>query len=137
MTTEKTPLPFQIKPGSGIPIYRQIIDQVRRLIASGALRAGDELPSIRQAAGYYEINPMTISKAYSLLEAAGVLERVRGCGMIVAAEQPGELSLKKRLELLRPALREAATQARQLNISKETALKTLSEYMEESNESNE
>jgi len=137
MTTEKTPLPFQIKPGSGIPIYRQIIDQVRRLIASGALRAGDELPSIRQAAGYYEINPMTISKAYSLLEAAGVLERVRGCGMIVAAEQPGELSLKKRLELLRPALREAAAQARQLNISKETALKTLSEYMEESNESNE
>ena len=137
MTTEKTPLPFQIKPGSGIPMYRQIIEQVRRLIASGALSAGDELPSIRQAAGYYEINPMTISKAYSLLEAAGVLERVRGCGMIVAAEQPGELSLKKRLELLRPALREAAAQARQLNISKETALKTLSEYMEESNESNE
>jgi len=137
MTTEKTPLPFQIKPGSGIPIYRQIIDQVRRLIASGALRAGDELPSIRQTAGYYEINPMTISKAYSLLEAAGVLERVRGCGMIVAEEQPGELSLKKRLDLLRPALREAAAQARQLNIPKETALKTLSEYLEKSHEQHE
>jgi GntR family transcriptional regulator len=132
--TEKTPLPFQIKPGSGIPIYRQIIDQARRLIASGALRAGDELPSIRQAAGYYEINPMTISKAYSLLEAAGVLERVRGQGMIVAAEQTGEPSLKKRLELLRPALREVAAQARQLNLTKETTLKALSEQLEESHE---
>jgi len=134
MTTEKTPLPFQIKPGSGIPIYRQIIDQVRRLIASGALRAGDELPSIRQAAGYYEINPMTISKAYSLLEAAGVLERLRGQGMIVAAEQPGELNLKKRLELLRPALREVAAQARQLNLTREATLKALAEQLEESHE---
>ncbi|MDR0310857.1 MAG: GntR family transcriptional regulator, partial [Acidobacteriota bacterium] len=120
--------------GSGIPIYRQIIDQVRRLVASGALRAGDELPSIRQAAGHYEINPMTISKAYSLLEAAGVLERVRGQCMIVAAEQTGERNLKKRLELLQPALREAAAQARQLDIPRETVLKTLSELLEESNE---
>ena len=132
--TDKTPLPFQIKPGSGIPIYRQIIDQVRRLIASGALRAGDELPSIRQAAGHYEINPMTISKAYSLLEAAGVLERVRGQGMIVAAEQTGERSLAKRLELMQPALREVAAQARQLNLPKETVIKALTEHLEESHE---
>ena len=137
MTTGRTPLPFQIKPGSGIPIYRQIIDQARRLIASGALRAGDELPSILQAAGYYEINPMTISKAYSLLEAAGVLERVRGQCMIVAAEQTGERSLEKRLELLRPALREVAAQARQLNLPRETVFKALIEHLEEPHEPHE
>jgi len=134
MTTDKTLLPFQIKPGSGVPIYRQIIDQVNRLIASGMLRAGDELPSIRQTAGHYEINPMTISKAYSLLEAAGVLERVRGQGMIVAAEQTGERSLTKRLELLQPALREVAAQAGQLNLPKETVLKALTEHLEKPHE---
>jgi GntR family transcriptional regulator len=122
---------FQIKPSSGVPIYRQVVDQVNRLVASGALKAGDELPSVRQVAGHFEVNPMTISKAYSLLEAVGVLERVRGKGMIVAANQSATPSLKKRLELVQPILREAATQANQLGLPKEAVLHTLAGYLEE------
>ncbi len=125
---------FQIKPSSGIPIYKQIIDQTIRMVASGYLKAGDELPSLRRLAGHFEINPMTISKAYSLLEAMGVLERVRGKAMIVASDQGATKSLKKRIELIRPILREAAAQANQLGLPKETILQTLAEYLEESNE---
>ncbi len=125
---------FQIKPSAGIPIYKQIIDQTIRMVASGYLKAGDELPSLRRLAGHFEINPMTISKAYSLLEAMGVLERVRGKAMIVASDQGATKSLKKRIELIRPILREAAAQANQLGLPKETILQTLAEYLEESNE---
>ena len=121
---------FQIKTSSGVPIYRQIIDQVTRLVASGHLKAGDELPSIRRVAGYFEVNPMTISKAYSLLEAVGVLERLRGKGMIVASYQSSTRSLKKRLELIEPVLREAAIQANQLGIPKESVLQAMAEYLE-------
>jgi len=122
---------FQIKPSSGIPIYRQVVDQVNRLVASGALKAGDELPSVRQVAGHFEVNPMTISKAYSLLEAVGVLERLRGKGMIVASDQAATRSLRKRLELVQPILREAAAQANQLGLPKEAILQTIAGYLEE------
>ena len=68
-----TSLEFEIHPSSGVPIYRQIMDQVRALVASGRLQAGDMLPSIRQLAGDLEVNMMTVSKAYARLEADGVL----------------------------------------------------------------
>lgn len=125
---------LQIKPSSGIPIYRQLTEQINRLVASGTLKAGDELPSVRQIAGNFEVNPMTVSKAYSLLEAVGVLERVRGKGMIVASDKEATKSLRKRMELLKPVLREAATQANQLNMPKDAVLQALAEYLEESNE---
>lgn len=131
MTDDVRTLMFEIKPGSGIPIYRQIMGQVRRLVASGALKPGDELPSIRQAASRYEINPMTISKAYSLLENSGVLERVRGCAMRVAAGHTLARNARKRMELLQPALLEVATQAKQLGLSKEEVLEALSGYLED------
>lgn len=63
-----------------MPIYRQIIDQVRHLIASGRWPEGTLLPSVRQMAVELEINMMTASKAYARLEADGVVERVRGTG---------------------------------------------------------
>ncbi len=108
------------------------MEQINRLVASGALQAGDELPSVRQVAGQFAVNPMTISKAYSLLEALGVLERVRGKGMIVASDQSATRSLKKRIDLIQPILREAATQANQLGLPKESVLQALAEYLEES-----
>ncbi len=75
---------FQLNPNSGIPIYRQLMEQVQRMIAGGQLKAGDELPSVRDLALEQAVNPMTISKAYSLLEAEGVLLRQRGKPMQVA-----------------------------------------------------
>ena len=66
-----------------MPIYRQIVDQVHALVAGGLLREGDLLPSVRQVARDAAVNPMTVSKAYSRLEAEGVVRRVRGQGMQV------------------------------------------------------
>ena len=123
-------LNFNIEPSSGVPIYKQIIDQISRLVISGFLKPGDKLPSVRQTAGTLEVNPMTISKAYSILEATGVLERKRGIGMIVASDQKQTKDIDKRLELIKPVLNEAATQANQLAIPKDTILELFKEILE-------
>lgn len=80
-------LQFEIHPTSGVPIFRQVMDQVRALIASGRLKPGDMLPSVRQMAAELQVNMMTVSKAYARLEAEGVLERARGQGMLVAEQR--------------------------------------------------
>ena len=87
---------------------------------------------MRQVAGELEVNPMTVSKAYSLLEATGVLERVRGIGMIVSTDrEEGDGSMEKRLELIRPVLIEAATQAKQLGLPGKTVLEIFTKLLEE------
>ena len=121
---------FHITPSSGTPIYKQIIEQVTRLVASGHLKPGDELPSVRQAANYLEVNPMTISKAYSLLEATNVLERIRGKGMVVASNQKEQEDVDARLALLKPALTDAVTQARQLALPNEVVLNAFTALLE-------
>lgn len=113
---------FNIQPADTVPIYRQIVEQVRRAIAAGQLRPGDELPSVRTLALEHTINPMTASKAYSLLEAEGLLERQRGRSMVVAAVRPAA-RLADRMNLLQPLLDKAAQQARELNLSDEEALR--------------
>jgi GntR family transcriptional regulator len=102
--------PFEVHPSSGVPIYRQIIDQVLALVAGGQFREGDFLPSVRQVAEEAAVNPMTVSKAYSRLEADGVIERVRGRGMRVAqGDAVGTLRQRREQfrELVRPALHRA------------------------------
>ena len=110
---------FQVFPNSGLPIYRQLIDQVRHHVASGRVKPGDFLPSVRQVALELEVNHMTVSKAYSLLERDGVVELVRGQGMRVAprpaASENG--SVRERQEKLMPLLRQVAAEAYQLNLS--------------------
>lgn len=73
-----------LNPSSGVPIYRQIVDQTRRLVATGELAPGDKLPSVRAIATELGINPMTVSKAYSMLDQAGIVVRRAGIGMVVA-----------------------------------------------------
>jgi len=115
-----------IAPSEPTPIYRQIVDQVRRQIAGGQLSVGTELPSVRAVALEHTINPMTVSKAYSLLEAQGVLERRRGLGMLVAAtaHNPARPAARQRerMALLEPALQAAAHQTAQLGLSAAEAL---------------
>lgn len=112
---------FTILASAAEPIYRQIVDQVRRHVASGQWRAGDELPSVRALAQAHAINPMTVSKAYSLLEAEGLLERRRGMAMVIADVTPTRRPAQ-RLALLAPALDAAAVQAAQLGLSARQAL---------------
>lgn len=121
---------FSIQPSAAEPIYRQIVEQVRRHVTSGQWRAGDELPSVRALALEHAINPMTVSKAYSLLEAEGLLERRRGMGMVVAAVKPTNRT-SQRLALLEPALRAAAQQARQLDLPAQDALALFQRCLQE------
>ncbi len=105
---------FSLNP-AGEPIYRQIIDQVRRMVSSGQLPAGAELPSVRDVAQRFTVNPMTVSKAYSLLEAEGLIERQRGKPMRIAAQSTLASADKQRL--LSPQLSQLVLSARQLGLS--------------------
>ena len=121
---------LHIQPADAEPIYRQIVAQVRRLVIGGQLQAGDALPSVRGVAAHHAINPMTVSKAYSQLEADGVLERMRGKGMIVAegAARPGQ---RQRWILLEPALDALARQARELELPAAEVARRLIERIDE------
>jgi GntR family transcriptional regulator len=110
---------FTLYPESGIPIYRQLIDQIRRLIAAGQLQAGAELPSVRDLAVEHAVNPMTISKAYALLEAEGLLIRNRGKPMTVAATKRPQQPIAQRLRQVEPQLVQLVSAARQLDIPRE------------------
>jgi len=116
---------FDIQPGDTLPIYRQIAEQLRRWVAGGTVQAGNELPSVRALAQAHAINPMTVSKAYSLLEAEGLLERRRGVGMVVAARTAAPRDRDHCLDLLRPALQAAAAQTLQLGLGADDALALL------------
>ncbi len=96
---------FILKPHSGVPIYRQLLDQIRRMAASGQLPPGTELPSIRELALQHAINPMTVSKVYTLLEAEGVLERNRGKPMTVAKPTRAQSPLAQAVGAARAARR--------------------------------
>ena len=122
---------FDIQPNSGVPIYRQIIEQVERFVVSGILKPGDELPSVRQTAKEFDINPMTISKAYSFLEEKNVITRLRGKGMIVSENKKKPKAVDDRLKLMQPILEEVSRQAKQLNISANEVSKKLKKIMEE------
>jgi GntR family transcriptional regulator len=108
---------FILHPGSGVPIYRQLVEQVRRLVAGGQLMPGAELPSVREMALSHAVNPMTVSKAYSLLEAEGLLERHRGKPMTVASGGRAQAGLAQRQRQLAPQVRELVAAARQLDLS--------------------
>jgi len=120
---------FTLNPQSGIPIYRQLAEQIRRMVAGGQLRAGDELPSVRELALEHAVNPMTISKAYSLLEVEGILVRQRGKPMQVAAQNTQKNSRQQRLDYLRPQLEQVVLAARQLEIPDKALLEHLRELL--------
>jgi GntR family transcriptional regulator len=81
------PFRFSVTTGSGTPIYRQIVDQVRLAVATGALSPGDPLPSVRAVAEAQTINFNTVAKAYGELVRDGVLESQQGLGFFVAARR--------------------------------------------------
>jgi GntR family transcriptional regulator len=116
---------FILNPHSSVPIYQQLIDQVRRMVAGGQLAPGSELPSVREMAHTYTVHPMTISKAYSLLESEGLLERHRGKPMRIAALKPHQSSVAARLKQIEPQLEAVALSARQLELSSEDVLAQL------------
>lgn len=122
---------FSIATGSSEPIYRQLVDQAQRLVAGGQLAPGDAMPSVREVAQALALNPMTVSKAYGILELEGVLARKRGMGMFVADAPKGTHSVASRIELLRPTLERAALEARQLELDHDTVLSLFTKLLKE------
>ncbi|MGH9645423.1 MAG: GntR family transcriptional regulator [Bryobacteraceae bacterium] len=75
---------FKLDARSGVPVYRQLIDQVQAGIASGALASGEQIPTVRQVAVDLEINPNTVLRAYRELEIRGVLDTQQGTGTFIS-----------------------------------------------------
>ena len=93
---------FRLDVQSGVPVYRQIIDQVTGGMASGVLKAGDQLPTVRQLAVDLAINPNTVVRAYGELEIRGVLETQQGTGTFISRQKikRDEVERQRRLNQL-------------------------------------
>jgi GntR family transcriptional regulator len=85
--SSKSSFNFHLDLHCGVPVYRQIIDQVRGAMASGALGSGDQLPTVRQLAVDLAINPNTVVRAYRELELGGLLETHQGTGTFISAQK--------------------------------------------------
>lgn len=123
-------LHFQIDPHSGVPVYRQVMDQVKYYVASGALRPGEQLPSIRELAQSLAVNPTTIVKTYSELQHENVIEMRHGKGAFVA-EGIARLSEREREKALRRLARQLAVEAAQMGASERLVLRLVSEELNE------
>ena len=102
---------FRANPTSGVPVYLQLIEQVKHAVEVGALRPGDQLPGIRRVAEDLVINPNTVAKAYRDLEHEGVIELRQGAGAFVTDDgQADRVSRVSRVTAARPALQAALDQ---------------------------
>lgn len=90
---------FALDLHSGVPVYRQLIDQVRSGVASGSLTAGDQLATVRQLAVDLAINPNTVMRAYRELELGGLLETHQGTGTFISSKKPEKNSAERERQL--------------------------------------
>src|SRR6202790_179290 len=98
-STERKPFQLTLDLRSGVPVYRQIIDQVLGGIASGTLVPGDQLPTVRQLAVDLAINPNTVVRAYRELEIRGILETQQGTGTFITDKQPEKNEVERQRQL--------------------------------------
>jgi len=107
-----------VDPSNGIPIYEQIVRQVKFAIADGSLNVGDHVPSVRELASRLAINPNTVARAYRDLQVGGLLLPIRGTGLAVAQGAPRQCR-NERLDLIRERLRAVLSEAVNNGVSHE------------------
>jgi len=110
---------------SGVPIYRQILDQAKHQILTGQLKDGEALMSVRDLSNELKINPMTISKSYALLEHEGFVERRRGIGLFVTKPKQ-DLTRRAKLDLIEEKLSHVVVQALHMGLTEEEVLDVVS-----------
>ena len=115
---------IKISYEDGVPIYRQIVNQIKQLVASGRLGIGSELPPIRKLALSIVVNPNTVAKAYKELEHQGVIFTKQGAGCFVSAKE-SPLSEDERLRIMSEYVQQLLTQAHQLKFSYADIIKEL------------
>ncbi len=115
---------IHISPNDGIPIYRQIVNQIKYLAASERLDPGDQLPPVRKLAEQLIVNPNTVARAYRELENAGILVSRRGAGVFVSnAVSP--LTRKEKNRILAERSDALLTEARQMNVDIESLIELI------------
>ena len=117
---------LHISPTDGVPIYQQIVNQVKYLVASGRLRPGEELPPIRVLAERLLTNPNTVARAYRELEVAGVVTKRRTAGTYVS-DAGSPLARRERLRILAERADALLAEARQMNVGLEEVIELLRE----------
>lgn len=122
-------LHLQIDPHSGVPVYRQVMDQIKYYAASGALKAGDQIPSIRDLARALSVNPTTVVKAYNELQHESVIEMRHGKGAFVA-QGAVRMTQAERTKALRRLARQLVVEATQMGASAEVVSRVVREEME-------
>jgi len=126
---------LEIDHHSGVPIYRQVIRQIRQQIMTEGLKEGGQLETVRELAARLKVNPMTISKAYSFLEVEGLVERKRGIGLFVSKVKKGQRD-KIKARLLNNIVNKAAITAIQLGVSENEAIESFRRHYKEYNSKN-
>lgn len=133
MSRETLPAHLVVDPNSGVPVFRQIVEQLRFHIASGLLEPGEELPSTRALSQELGVNPMTVSKAFVLLEQERLVERRPGLPLVVRRLGHDAVE-RERLDLLRTTLEPAVLAARQLGLSATRAVSVFRQMLSEAND---
>jgi GntR family transcriptional regulator len=113
---------IHIQAHDGVPIYLQVMQQIKYLVASGRLKPGEELPSIRTLAEQLLVNPNTVARAYRELETAGVVEKRRTAGTYVT-DNGSPLARKERLKLLKERIDQLLVEAFQMGFDLQDVLK--------------
>jgi GntR family transcriptional regulator len=113
---------IHISTADGVPIYQQIVNQIKYLVSSGRLTAGEELPPIRSLAEKLVINPNTVARAYRELEAVGIVEKRRTAGTYVS-DQGSPLARRERIRILTERVDALLAEARQMDIAFEDVIK--------------
>src|SRR5438094_4853027 len=117
---------LHISPNDGVPIYLQIVNQVKYLVASGRLEPGEELPPIRTLAEQLLINPNTVARAYRELELAGVVTKRRTAGTYVS-DTTSPLARRQRLKIVTERVDALLAEARQMNIGTDDLVELIHE----------
>ena len=120
---------IHISTNDGVPIYLQIVNQVKYLVAAGRLGAGDEIPPIRVLAGQLLVNPNTVARAYLELERAGVVSKRHGSGTYVSAAG-SRLARKERVKILAERADALLAEAQHMGIEVDEVVKLLRERQE-------
>jgi GntR family transcriptional regulator len=121
-------LHLQIDPHTGVPVYRQVMDQIKYYVASGSLAAGARLPSIRELSKELHVNPTTVVKSYSELAHEGVIEMRHGAGAFVT-EGSTKMSAREKERALRRVARQLAIEAAQMRVTPRRVLAIVSEEL--------
>jgi GntR family transcriptional regulator len=115
---------IHISTADGVPIYLQIVNQIKYLVSSGRLTSGEELPPIRTLAEKLIINPNTVARAYRELETAGIVEKRRTAGTYVS-DQGSPLARRERLKIITERVDALLAEAQQMGVDLEDVVKLL------------